>query len=95
MFDFSWFDVLAWHAPAFIRTKCHTLFSNKHPVVHAVEPVACPSLTKGKYCYDYGVNEIFSVLLDVLPSEIGGKRFLNRKICVAHICAVARPHAPH
>jgi tryptophan synthase beta chain len=25
-----------------------------NPVIRAVEPSACPSLTKGKYCYDYG-----------------------------------------
>jgi tryptophan synthase beta chain len=25
-----------------------------NPIIRAVEPAACPSLTKGKYCYDYG-----------------------------------------
>lgn len=34
-----------------IREK---LAGHMNPVIRAVEPAACPSLTKGKYTYDYG-----------------------------------------
>lgn len=35
----------------FIREK---LAGNMNPVIRAVEPAACPTLTKGKYAYDFG-----------------------------------------
>lgn len=35
----------------FLREK---LAGNINPVIRAVEPAACPSLTKGVYAYDYG-----------------------------------------
>jgi len=35
----------------FIREK---LNNKMNPVIRAVEPTACPSLTKGRYTYDYG-----------------------------------------
>lgn len=41
-----------------------------NPIVRAVEPAACPSLTKGTYTYDYGDSAGACVLLsasDWLP----------------------------
>ncbi len=35
----------------FIREK---LAGKMNPIIRAVEPLACPTLTKGKYAYDYG-----------------------------------------
>lgn len=38
-------------ANPFIREK---LAGKMNPIIRAVEPKACPSLTKGVYDYDYG-----------------------------------------
>lgn len=32
---------------------CRRIFQMS-PIIRAVEPAACPSLTKGTYTYDYG-----------------------------------------
>jgi hypothetical protein len=33
---------------------CYAVRVQMNPIVRAVEPAACPSLTKGTYTYDYG-----------------------------------------
>ena len=38
-------------ANPFIREK---LAGRMNPTIRAVEPAACPSLTRGRYQYDYG-----------------------------------------
>ena len=38
-------------ANPFIREK---LAGKMNPIIRAVEPAACPSLTRGRYQYDYG-----------------------------------------
>ena len=76
------------------------------PVVRAVEPSACPSLTQGKYTYDFGDTAGMTPLLkmhtlghDFIPDPIhaGGLRYHGMSPLVSHLYneglieAAARP----
>lgn len=64
----------------FIREK---LKGNMNPLIRAVEPSACPSLTKGVYAYDYGDTAGMTPLMkmhtlghDFIPDPIhAGKKY--------------------
>lgn len=63
----------------FIREK---LNGKLNPVIRAVEPVACPSLTKGVYAYDYGDTVGMTPLMkmhtlghDFVPDPIHAGRY--------------------
>lgn len=59
-----------------------------------VEPIACPSLTKGKYCYDYGDTAHFTPLIlqytlgnDFMPPAVhsGGLRYHGMNALVSKL----------
>jgi tryptophan synthase beta chain len=75
----------------FLREK---LAGRIDPVIRAVEPVACPSFTRGRYAYDFGDTAGFTPLLkmhtlghDFLPDPIhaGGLRYHGMSPLLSHI----------
>ncbi|HET6705308.1 TrpB-like pyridoxal phosphate-dependent enzyme, partial [Amycolatopsis sp.] len=64
------------------------------PVIRAVEPAACPSLTRGKYAYDFGDTAGLTPLLkmhtlghEFIPDPIhaGGLRYHGMSPLISHI----------
>jgi tryptophan synthase beta chain len=89
----------------FLREK---LAGRINPRILAVEPAACPSLTKGRYAYDYGDTAGFTPLMkmhtlghDFVPDPIhaGGLRYHGMAPLLSHIYqlgmieAVAKPQS--
>ncbi len=89
----------------FLREK---LAGNMDPVIRAVEPQACPSLTRGRYTYDFGDTAGFTPLMkmhtlghDFVPDPIhsGGLRYHGMSPLLSHIYelglfeAVAKPQS--
>jgi tryptophan synthase beta chain len=87
----------------FLREKLAGTIS---PVLRAVEPAACPSLTRGRYAYDYGDTAGFTPLMkmhtlghDFIPDPIhsGGLRYHGMSPLLSHIYelgmieAIAKP----
>ncbi|SDY83149.1 tryptophan synthase beta chain [Amycolatopsis xylanica] len=75
----------------FLREK---LAGRMSPVIRAVEPAACPSLTRGKYAYDFGDTAGLTPLLkmhtlghDFIPDPIhaGGLRYHGMSPLISHI----------
>jgi tryptophan synthase beta chain len=75
----------------FLREK---LAGRMNPTIRAVEPAACPSLTRGIYTYDYGDTAGFTPLLkmhtlghDFVPDPIhaGGLRYHGMSPLISHI----------
>ncbi|HSR21996.1 MAG TPA: TrpB-like pyridoxal phosphate-dependent enzyme [Candidatus Eisenbacteria bacterium] len=75
----------------FLREK---LAGRMDPVIRAVEPASCPSLTRGRYAYDYGDTAGFTPLLkmhtlghDFIPDPIhaGGLRYHGMSPLISHI----------
>ncbi|XP_030484026.2 uncharacterized protein LOC115700580 [Cannabis sativa] len=75
----------------FIREK---LNGKMNPVIRAVEPSACPSLTKGVYAYDYGDTAGLTPLMkmhtlghDFVPDPIhaGGLRYHGMAPLISHV----------
>lgn len=75
----------------FLREK---LAGRMNPVLRAVEPAACPSLTRGVYAYDYGDSAGFTPLLKMHtlghtfvpdPIHAGGLRYHGMAPLLSHI----------
>ena len=75
----------------FIREK---LAGRQSPVIRAVEPASCPSLTRGEYRYDFGDTAGFTPLMkmhtlghDFVPDPIhaGGLRYHGMAPLISHI----------
>jgi tryptophan synthase beta chain len=75
----------------FLREK---LAGKISPTIRAVEPAACPSLTRGKYAYDFGDTAGLTPLLkmhtlghDFIPDPIhaGGLRYHGMSPLLSHI----------
>ena len=75
----------------FIREK---LAGNMNPVIRAVEPAACPSLTKGEYRYDFGDAAGMTPLIKMhtlghsfIPDPIhaGGLRYHGMSPLISHL----------
>ena len=75
----------------FLREK---LAGNINPVIRAVEPAACPSLTKGEYRYDFGDTIGMTPLIKMhtlghsfIPDPIhaGGLRYHGMSPLVSHL----------
>lgn len=75
----------------FLREK---LAGRMSPTVRAVEPTACPTLTSGRYAYDYGDSAGFTPLLkmhtlghDFVPDPIhsGGLRYHGMAPLISHL----------
>nr|XP_043631090.1 tryptophan synthase beta chain 2 [Erigeron canadensis] len=75
----------------FIREK---LKGKINPLIRAVEPTACPSLTKGVYAYDYGDTAGMTPLMkmhtlghDFIPDPIhsGGLRYHGMAPLISHL----------
>ncbi|WOK92989.1 hypothetical protein Cni_G01681 [Canna indica] len=75
----------------FIREK---LKGRMNPLIRAVEPAACPSLTKGTYTYDYGDTAGMTPLMkmhtlghDFVPDPIhaGGLRYHGMSPLLSHV----------
>jgi tryptophan synthase beta chain len=75
----------------FLREK---LAGRMSPVIRAVEPAACPSLTRGRYAYDFGDTAGLTPLLkmhtlghDFIPDPIhaGGLRYHGMSPLLSHI----------
>lgn len=75
----------------FIREKLH---GRINPIFRAVEPAACPSLTKGIYAYDYGDTAGMTPLMkmhtlghDFIPDPIhaGGLRYHGMAPLISHV----------
>ncbi|KAL4577352.1 hypothetical protein LXL04_013461 [Taraxacum kok-saghyz] len=75
----------------FIREK---LKGKINPVIRAVEPTACPSLTKGVYAYDFGDTAKLTPLMkmhtlghDFIPDPIhsGGLRYHGMAPLISHL----------
>jgi tryptophan synthase beta chain len=75
----------------FLREK---LAGNMSPVIRAVEPAACPSLTKGVYAYDFGDTAGMTPLMkmhtlghDFVPDPIhaGGLRYHGMSPLISHV----------
>jgi tryptophan synthase beta chain len=75
----------------FLREK---LAGRMSPVIRAVEPAACPSLTKGVYAYDFGDTAGMTPLMkmhtlghDFIPDPIhaGGLRYHGMSPLLSHI----------
>ncbi|KAH9622897.1 hypothetical protein KSS87_010086 [Heliosperma pusillum] len=75
----------------FIREK---LNGKMNPLIRAVEPSACPSLTKGVYAYDYGDTAGLTPLMkmhtlghDFIPDPIhaGGLRYHGMAPLISHV----------
>ena len=76
----------------FIREK---LAGNINPTIRAVEPAACPSLTKGEYRYDFGDTIGMTPLIKMHtlghsfvpdPIHAGGLRYHGMSPLVSHLC---------
>ncbi len=78
------------------------------PVIRAVEPAACPSLTRGVYAYDFGDTAGMTPLMkmhtlghDFIPDPIhaGGLRYHGMSPLISHLVeeklieAVAKPQS--
>jgi tryptophan synthase beta chain len=89
----------------FLREK---LAGRQSPVIRAVEPAACPSLTRGVYAYDFGDTAGMTPLMkmhtlghDFIPDPIhaGGLRYHGMSPLISHlkeegfIEAVAKPQS--
>src|SRR5919109_2302611 len=89
----------------FLREK---LAGRMDPVIRAVEPAACPSLTRGRYAYDFGDTAGLTPLLkmhtlghEFIPDPIhaGGLRYHGMSPLLSHIFelglveAVAKPQS--
>jgi tryptophan synthase beta chain len=87
----------------FLREK---LAGRMAPVIRAVEPSACPSLTKGTYAYDFGNTAGMTPLMkmhtlghDFIPDPIhsGGLPYHGMSPLISHLCetglieAIAKP----
>jgi tryptophan synthase beta chain len=75
----------------FIREK---LAGRQSPVIRAVEPASCPSLTRGEYRYDFGDTAGFTPLMkmhtlghDFIPDPIhaGGLRYHGMSPLISHV----------
>ena len=75
----------------FLREK---LAGNMNPTIRAVEPAACPSLTRGVYAYDFGDTAGMTPLMkmhtlghDFIPDPIhaGGLRYHGMAPLISHI----------
>jgi tryptophan synthase beta chain len=75
----------------FLREK---LAGKMSPVIRAVEPAACPSLTKGRYAYDFGDTAGMTPLMkmhtlghDFIPDPIhaGGLRYHGMSPLISHV----------
>lgn len=75
----------------FIREK---LKGKMNPEIRAVEPASCPSLTRGKYAYDFGDTAGMTPLMkmhtlghDFIPDPIhaGGLRYHGMSPLISHI----------
>jgi tryptophan synthase beta chain len=75
----------------FIRER---LAGRQSPVIRAVEPASCPSLTRGEYRYDFGDTAGFTPLLkmhtlghDFVPDPIhaGGLRYHGMSPLLSHV----------
>ena len=75
----------------FMREK---MAGNINPTIRAVEPAACPSLTKGVYAYDFGDTAGMTPLMkmhtlghDFIPDDIhaGGLRYHGMSPLISHI----------
>jgi len=75
----------------FMREK---MAGNIDPIIRAVEPAACPSLTKGVYAYDFGDTAGMTPLMkmhtlghDFIPDDIhaGGLRYHGMSPLISHI----------
>jgi len=75
----------------FLREK---MAGKMNPIIRAVEPAACPSLTKGVYAYDFGDTAGMTPLMkmhtlghDFIPDEIhaGGLRYHGMSPLISHI----------
>ncbi|MFC3454473.1 TrpB-like pyridoxal phosphate-dependent enzyme [Amycolatopsis speibonae] len=75
----------------FLREK---LAGRMDPVIRALEPAACPTLTRGKYAYDFGDTAGLTPLLkmhtlghDFIPDPIhaGGLRYHGMSPLISHI----------
>jgi tryptophan synthase beta chain len=75
----------------FLREK---LAGRMAPVIRAVEPAACPSLTRGKYAYDFGDTAGMTPLMkmhtlghDFIPDPIhaGGLRYHGMSPLISHL----------
>ena len=75
----------------FIREK---LAGRMNPVIRAVEPASCPSLTRGEYRYDFGDTAGFTPLMkmhtlghDFVPDPIhaGGLRYHGMAPLISHV----------
>jgi tryptophan synthase beta chain len=75
----------------FLREK---MAGNIDPIIRAVEPAACPSLTKGMYAYDFGDTAGMTPLMkmhtlghDFIPDDIhaGGLRYHGMSPLISHI----------
>ena len=76
----------------FIREK---LAGNINPTIRAVEPAACPSITRGEYRYDFGDAIGMTPLIKMHtlghsfvpdPIHAGGLRYHGMSPLVSHIC---------
>ncbi|MDH5290727.1 MAG: TrpB-like pyridoxal phosphate-dependent enzyme, partial [Acidimicrobiia bacterium] len=75
----------------FLREK---MAGRMNPIIRAVEPAACPSLTKGVYAYDFGDTAGLTPLMkmhtlghDFIPDPIhaGGLRYHGMSPLISHI----------
>lgn len=75
----------------FIREK---LAGRQNPVIRAVEPASCPTLTRGEYRYDFGDTAGLTPLMkmhtlghDFVPSPIhaGGLRYHGMAPLISHV----------
>ena len=75
----------------FIREK---LAGRQSPIIRAVEPASCPSLTRGEYRYDFGDTAGFTPLMkmhtlghDFVPDPIhaGGLRYHGMAPLISHV----------
>ena len=75
----------------FLREK---MAGRQNPVIRAVEPASCPSLTRGEYRYDFGDTAGFTPLMkmhtlghDFVPDPIhaGGLRYHGMAPLISHI----------
>ncbi|HZC69370.1 MAG TPA: TrpB-like pyridoxal phosphate-dependent enzyme [Jatrophihabitans sp.] len=75
----------------FLREK---LAGRMAPVIRAIEPAACPSLTRGKYAYDFGDTAGMTPLIkmhtlghDFIPDPIhaGGLRYHGMSPLISHL----------
>jgi tryptophan synthase beta chain len=71
-----------------------TLAGRMSPVIRAVEPASCPSLTRGTYAYDFGDTAGFTPLMkmhtlghDFIPDPIhaGGLRYHGMSPLISHV----------